>query len=88
MARTRAGRKIEPGRCTVCGCAVVRPSNVEKWEAVGESSGGAWDKPIAESGWANGHQYDYTGKLVRVRCQTHGGLGFPRGPITDSTVTM
>lgn len=24
MARTKAGRKVEPGRCTVCGCAVVR----------------------------------------------------------------
>lgn len=83
-------RKPQPGCCGVCGCAVVQPSEPEKWSAVGElQMGGCWDRPITETGWASGHQFDDTGKLLKVRCERHGGCGFPVVPvITDSTVPI
>lgn len=81
-------RKPQRGVCGVCGCAVVQPSAIEAATATGENYGGAWNKPIAESGWANGHEFDDVGKLVQVRCERHGGKGFPprEGPVTDATV--
>lgn len=79
-------RKPQRGVCGVCCCAVVAPSAIDAAIASGEVLGGAWDKPISESGWANGHKYDGNGKLLKVRCQKHGGLGFPRGQVTDATV--
>lgn len=80
-------RKPQRGVCGVCGCAVVAPSDTDVILAQSERAlGGSWDKPIDESGWANGHEFDDAGKLIKVRCQKHGGLGFPRGQVTDATV--
>ena len=42
----------------------------------------------ALSFWLEGHQFDDSVKLLKVRCPQHGGLGFPRGPVTDATVPM
>jgi hypothetical protein len=52
---------------------------------VGEMNGGAWNKPISESGWCNGHQYADNGNLLQVLCPEHGGRGFPRGAVTTGT---
>lgn len=79
-------RKPQRGACGVCGCAVVAPSAIDAAIASGEVNGGAWDKPISESGWANGHEFDDDGKLLKVRCPKHGGKGFPPSPVTDATV--
>lgn len=80
-------RKPSRGVCGECGCAVVAPSELDRRIASGELRyGGCWDRPIIESGWAHGHEFDGNGKLLKVRCQKHGGLGFPRGPVTDATV--
>jgi hypothetical protein len=84
-------RKPQRGCCGVCGCAVVAPSEVESAIAIGEvQTGGTWDRPIIETGWARGHQYDDAGRLVQVRCRQHGGLGWAVEPVvaTDATVLM
>ncbi len=79
--------KPQRGHCGVCGCAVVAPSDTDVIIAQSERAlGGSWDKPIIESGWANGHEFDDAGKLVQVRCPKHGGKGFPPAPVTDATV--
>ena len=65
----RMTRKVEPGRCDVCGCAVVKPSSYD------------------DVGWKYGHYYsDFSGRLLAVRCEQHGGQGFEPMPTTDETV--
>lgn len=65
-------RKPRRGICDRCGCAVVAPSERDRAVATGEVSGrGCWDRPIMDSGWTSGHQYDDAGKLIRVLCERH-----------------
>jgi len=66
MSRRRVnGRKIEPGRCTVCGQAVVKPS-----QPIAELTDG-WhgDKPERE--WrtsTEGGHFVLCGELYDIRC--------------------
>lgn len=58
--------KPRPGVCGRCGTAVVR--SAEEPPKAEDSGQG--------NGEINGHKYEW-GRLVRVRCRSHGGLGFP-----------
>ena len=82
-------RKPQRGCCGVCGCAVVAPSDGLVVVSIAELiSPRSWSRP-GEIGWANGHQYDDQGRLVQVRCERHGGLGFPPEPhVHDGTYQM
>lgn len=58
--------KPRPGVCGRCGTAVVRSLQPAP-EPGDDSQGGTVE--------VNGHKY-VAGRLQRVRCKTHGGLGF------------
>lgn len=80
-------RKPQRGVCGVCGCAVVAPS-FEQRSALAHKMGCSLGRD-ALSGWANGHEVDMHGKLLKVRCPQHGGHGFPVVlPTHDATVQM
>lgn len=58
--------KPRPGVCGHCGCAVVRSAKPPP-------------KATDVRREVNGHEYQ-VGRLVRVRCKAHGGLGFEGEP--------
>ena len=82
-------RKPQRGVCGVCGCAVVAPSSVELWSAVGVINGRVHgERRFPSDGWANGHEFADNGDLIQVLCPAHGGLGFPARAVGDATVPM
>jgi len=68
-------RKPQAGACGVCGCAVVQPTWTARAAIIHEM--GSARGEAALSAWLKGHHFDDSGKLLRVRCPQHGGLGFP-----------
>lgn len=62
-------RKIKPGRCGICGQAVIIPT-VKPHDKTFCSGDYGFNNEI----WASGHLFDADDKLVMVRCRDHKDL--------------